>query len=578
MVGIERHALRMLTGGLFAMPQRSITSLKLVVALTALTCVSGCLLLSGRHWDETRKTVIEPINSALHRHLPRDIKGKDLESILELYATDTGTGLPWNEPPQVPEGFTEQRMRWEGPPAQEAIRYRYERLLGLFDTIERAEVRLHRVYWDQSDSSGIPADVRLIVRGIGPQGELRTLDQRARVRIDQRGGKWVLTGEEITFRELLSTSDPRFRVATEAAGIRDTHDTSGSPAFRLVEGVADSSGAAVADFDCDGFEDIALLSPSHLALYRNNADGTFRDVTDTAGLPARFDIAGTGLVFFDADNDGDPDLWVCGIRGERFFRNESCGRFVDVTASAGLKPSRWSSMPMVADYDRDGFLDVYIVRMGDHGGSAPSPNWEAVNGVADGLYRNNGDGTFSDVTAAAGIDATGWGLAGAWGDYNDDGYPDVYVANEFGYNSLYRNNGDGTFTEVAEEAGVLDRGAAMGVAWGDYDNDADLDLFVSNMYANSRWALFHPDFPAPVPWYFSWVPRSDVDAIFDELTRGSTLLRNNGDGTFTDVSEQAGVRDGQWGWGAEFFDYNNDGHLDIYAVNGFVTGPLPDDV
>jgi hypothetical protein len=235
-------------------------------------------------------------------------------------------------------------------------------------------------------------------------------------------------------------------------------------------------------------------------------------------------------------------------------------------------------MPIVADYDRDGFLDVYVVRMGDQEKTAPQPSWDARNGVPHALYHNNGDGTFTDVTAAAGIDETGWGLAGAWGDYNNDGYPDIYVGNEFGFKSLYRNNRDGTFTNVAQAAGALDRGAAMGISWGDYDNDGNLDLFISNMYANSRWALLHPDFPPPVPWYLSWVPRSDIDAIIDELTQGSTLLHNNGDGTFTDVSDKAGIRDGQWGWGAEFFDYNNDGRLDIFAVNGFLTGPLLDDV
>jgi hypothetical protein len=118
----------------------------------------------------------------------------------------------------------------------------------------------------------------------------------------------------------------------------------------------------------------------------------------------------------------------------------------------------------------------------------------------------------------------------------------------------------------------------MGTAWGDYDNDGDLDIFVSNMYANSRWALFHPEFPPPVPWYLRWVPRSNIDAVIEQNTRGSTLLRNNGNGTFTDVGDAAGVRDTQWGWGAEFLDYNNDGRLDIYASNGFVTGPIPDDI
>ena len=131
---------------------------------------------------------------------------------------------------------------------------------------------------------------------------------------------------------------------------------------------------------------------------------------------------------------------------------------------------------------------------------------------------------------------------------------------------------------MTEDAGALDRGAAMGVTWGDYDGDGHLDLYVSNMYANSRWAMFHPDYPTPLPWYLGWVPRDAVDAITDELTRGSTLLRNRGDGTFADVSDTAGIRDGQWGWGAEFLDYDGDGRLDIYAVNGFISGPLPGDV
>lgn len=552
--------------------------LKAAIILAALPPLPGCLLFAGRHWEDARKAVIEPINAAVHRHLPQDIKAKNIDAILAVYATDHGSGLPWNEPLDVSGKFHERRLRWQGPAAPESIRDRYQALFNTFESIEKAEVRIHRVHWDQRTPLGYPADLRLIVRGAGPRGEKRVIDQHARVTLDKQGGSWVLTSEEITARELIKTDKPRFEVVTDAAGIHDTHDISGSPTFRLIGNMAGSSGVAVGDFDCDGYEDIALASSTHVALYRNNVDGTFTDVTATSGLPESFDIAATGLVFFDADNDGAPDLWVCGIRGERFYHNDGCGHFVDATSTAGLKPSRWASMPIVADYDNDGYLDVYIVRMGDHENTAPSPNWDAHNGIPHTLYHNNGDGTFTDVTAAAGIHETGWGLAGAWGDYDNDGYPDIYVGNEFGFKSLYHNNRDGTFTNVTEKAGATDRGAAMGISWGDYDNDGYLDLYISNMYANSRWALFHPEFPPPVPWYLSWVPRSDIEQIVDELSRGSTLLHNNGDGTFTDVSDKAGIRDAQWGWGAEFFDYNNDGRLDIFAANGFITGPLPDDV
>jgi hypothetical protein len=543
-----------------------------------LSSVAGCALFSGRHWDETRTSVIEPINSALHRHLPRDIKSKDLAAIRELYATEIGTGLTWNASAYVNEDFTERRVHWREERGEEPIADRYRQLLGLFATIDRAELRINRIHWERKDSSGYPAKVRLLVRGVGPEGDRRMLDQRAEVRIDKRDGAWAVTAEEVQWRELVSSTTARFEVATEAAGVKDVHDTENSPLFRLIGDVAVSSGVAVADFDCDGREDFALASSTRLTFYRNDGDGTFSDVSGAVGLSAKFDLAAAGLVFFDADNDGDPDLWVSGIRGDRFYRNEGCSGFRDATREAGIAPRVWSSMPLVADYDRDGLLDVFVVRMGDHATTAPQPNWDARNGVGDSLYRNDGDGTFTDVSEAAGIDEEGWGLAAAWGDYDGDGWPDVYVGNEFGTNALYRNDRDGTFTEVAADAGALDRGAAMGVAWADYDNDGDLDLFVSNMYANSRWALFHPDFPSPVPWYLSWVPRQRIDQITDELSRGSTLLSNDGDGTFTDVSDAAGVRDAQWGWGVEFLDYDNDGWQDLYALNGFVTGNLPDDI
>lgn len=547
-----------------------------MISAIALTLVSGCFA-SVEQWEKTRKTEIDPINSAIHRHLPGDIKSRDVDTILRNYDLETGEGIVWSTPEDISGGFSEKRLRWNET-GTETIRRRYEELVGLFAEIDKAEVRIHRIYWNEPADDGYPTEVRFVVRGTGPGGESRFLEQRALLHIDRRGGEWVVTRETIQSRELLDSANPRFAVATASANLNDVHDLSGSPRFRLIGEMAASSGSAVADFDCDGLEDLALLSTNHVTLYRNAADGSFVAVNDEVGMPATLPISGAGIVFFDAENDGDPDLWISGLLGQRFFLNEGCGQFIDQTEIVGIAPSTWSSMPIVADYDNDGFLDVYVVRMGDHEKAAPSPSWNARNGTPDSLYKNLGDGTFKEVTEEADIAERGWGLAGAWGDYDDDGDQDLYVGNEFGTNALYRNDGDGTFTDVAEEAGVLDRGAAMGITWGDYDGDGRLDLYVSNMYANSRWAMFHPDYPTPLPWYLGWVPRDAVDDVTDELTRGSTLLRNQGDGTFTDVSDQAGIRDGQWGWGAEFLDYDNDGLLDVYAVNGFISGPLLDDV
>lgn len=556
---------------------------RLICLAAALAALSGCLLRGGS-WDETRKGLVEPMNSAFHRGLPRSIRQRDLSAILGFYAVERGDGLTWENATPLHGSFDEQVLRWQGPSGSETIRSRYERILALFESVESAEVRIETVDWEHAGDDGYRAEIHLIVRGAAA-GVRRQLDQRAMVSFALRDGTWKMTSENVTARELASGTAPRYEVATQQAGIDNVHDTEGSPTFRIIGGAFNSSGSAVGDVDGDGYEDIVLASSSHLALYRNNRNGTFTDVTANSGLPNPYPSVATGVVLFDYDNDGYPDLYVAAVTGgDRLFHNIGGGTFTEVTAAAGITPDRWASMPTVADYDRDGYLDVYIIRMGDHEHTPPQPNYAARNGLANTLYHNNGDGTFTDVTQHAGVGDTGWGLAGAWADYDEDGWPDLYVVNEFGANVLYRNNGDGTFRDATIESRTAVRSAGMGVAWGDYDNDGHLDLFISAMHANSRWLLFHPDFPQPVPWYvkalgwFTPQVQQRIHQYTDELTRGSSLLRNNGDGTFTDVSDRTGVRDTQWGWGAEFLDYNNDGLLDLYAVNGFISGPLLDDV
>jgi hypothetical protein len=510
--------------------------------------LAGCTRYTGQHWDEVRQSVIEPINSSVHRHLPRDIKAKNMDAVLSMYAVDSGTGLTWSEPVDVSQGFAEQRLRWTGPTGSEPMQARYEQLFATFDTIERAELRIHRVYWDDKEARGYPADVRLLVRGIGPDGSRRMLDQRSRVWIDQRDSQWVLTGEDVKWREMVSTQVPAFDVATQTSGLDDVHDIDGSPPFRLLGDMGTSSGLAVADFDCDGFEDVALLSSSRLRLYRNGADGTFTDVTAERRLPAQIDIAGTGLVFFDADNDGDPDLWVSGIRGQRFYRNDDCKSFSDVTDAAGIAPSVWASMPIVADYDRDGRLDVFVVRMGDHEHTSPLPNWDAHNGTRDSLYHNNGDGTFSAATSGLGRGATsGAGFGAAWFDYNGDNRQDLYLGNDFigerpDHNHLWRNNGRAgggkEFTDVSAQSDTALFNNTMGIAVGDFDRDLRLDLALSDIGAKK-------------------------------------LLRNRGNGTFADIASSARVaRPLQRStvqsitWGVGSYDFNLDGWEDLYISNG----------
>src|SRR5262245_3285486 len=540
-------------------------------------------------WETTRATVIDPLNSAIHRRLPSLTKAHDLEGVLGLYTTPVGDGLRWEDPQVVYPGRGETMLRWTVTRGDEPIRDRYRHLFEIFPHIDRAELRLERVDWRHAADAGIPASARLIVRGIDADGVPAQLDQRTRILVRSTDDGWRIAAETVVARELVTRETPAFADATAAAGIANTHTNTGSPPFRLFGGGTDnpvghSSGSAVGDVDGDGCDDVFMGGRPDAVLYRGHCDGTFTDATAAVGLPHPWPTAATGAVFFDYDNDGWPDLYVAAVSGgDRLFHNDG-GGFRDVTAAARIPAGRWGSMPLAADYDRDGYLDLYVVRMGDYEATTPRPNYDAANGVPNTLLHNERDGTFRDVTDHAGVGHRGWDLAGAWGDYDGDGWPDLYVANEFGSNALYHNRGDGTFVDVARATGTVDGGSSMGVVWVDIDGDGDLDLYVSNMHANSGWALFHPDFPAPIPGpyrllgFFTDRVRQRSDEIIDHLVRGSSLYRNDGNGHFTDVSEAAGVRDAQWAWAAEAIDYDDDGWPDLFVTNGFISGPLLDDV
>src|SRR5439155_1515296 len=301
----------------------------------------------------------------------------------------------------------EGMRRWEGNRGPEPIRTRYERLLALFATIEKAELRIDRVSWCAADADGYPARVRLLVRGTRADGIRATLEQAATLRVAPRDGRWRITREDVTARTLVTRRTPRFARVTDAAGIASVHTSDGSPAFRLFGGGPDnpvgaSSGVAVADTDGDGCEDVFLAGSPDAVLYRNRCDGTFSDVTAASGLPHPYPATATGAVFFDYDNDGWPDLFVAAARGgDRLFHNTGGGHFVDVSAAAGIPPWRWASMAAVAAYDRDGFLHLDVVGVGDQEATVPRANYAPTNRVPRTLSRNHGDGTLTDVTPRA---------------------------------------------------------------------------------------------------------------------------------------------------------------------------------
>lgn len=191
---------------------------------------------------------------------------------------------------------------------------------------------------------------------------------------------------------------------------------------------------------------------------------------------------------------------------------------------------------------------------------------------------SNGDGTFTDRTVEAGVGHTGWALAVATADYDLDGDTDIFVGNDVGFDVLYRNRGDGTFDDVAVESGIAFRGSTMSAAWGDLNGDGYPELFAPAMDSNSRWMIDQPGFPAPAPWLARLFIRPIILGILKEMLYGNRFYLNQGDGTFREAADELGVRRSGWAWSGLFLDYDNDTQLDLYCINGFISGEKKDDL
>jgi len=355
-----------------------------------------------------------------------------------------------------------------------------------------------------------------------------------------------------------------------------------------------SGGASAADYDNDGRQDIFFPDGVRSRLYRNVSDEgsnvKFADVTSEAGLEG-IDQANAGL-FADVDNDGDADLFVARyLAPNKFFRNAG-GRFVDQSKEVGLDLESSSVTACFLDYDRDGFVDLYVGLYGDAFKDVPRLPFFAQNAQPNRLYHNEHGQGFRDVTQSSRTGDTGWALAVASADYDGDGYPDIGVANDFGRKCLFHNNGDGTFTDTAKEAGVLDFSGGMGLTFGDFDDDGLIDLYTSNINSNQRW--FGEDMTvsqyvrnvARTRWLlldmfeykkFYDLVGSDWMSIGTTIGEGNSLFKNNGNGTFQELKDSHTARAG-WGWSVSFFDADNDTDLDIYAANGWITNKNKDDL
>jgi hypothetical protein len=365
------------------------------------------------------------------------------------------------------------------------------------------------------------------------------------------------------------------------------------------------AGVSAVDYDDDGWYDIFFADGERPRLYRNRGGGSFEDVTERVGLPASMPGVNVGI-FADFDNDGVKDIFLgCFTDRSRLFKgvvdsqDNTQRKFVDVTDSSGLVRKGDGDFVVVAtagDYDNDGRLDLYLGRYLDPRKNLPTTLFYTRNGEGNSLLHNDGkDGKlhFTDVTREAGITESGLSLGVAWADFDNDNDLDMYVANDFGRDALLRNNGNGTFTDVSRESGAFDPGYGMSASWGDLDGDGDLDIYVSDVHSGQRWygqaatlykylmtstrqGTIFSDFPAYKEIY--GMVGADWSSYGDQVVKGNALYLNDGSGHFKEVTERSRTNPFGWFWGNTTLDYDGDGRLDIYAANGWISSKSKDDL
>ena len=335
-----------------------------------------------------------------------------------------------------------------------------------------------------------------------------------------------------------------------------------------------NNGIAVGDVDGDGAEEVYVCQPGGLPnrLYKIGEDGRMLDITERWGVAVLDDS--TAALFLDLRNSGRQDLVVLTTAGPLLFVNDGTTLRHKSSAFQFQEPPQGTFTGMAAaDYDRDGRLDLYLCTyvyfQSEDQYRYPTPYHDAQNGPPNFLFRNQltaeGDGFFEDVTAATGLNENNnrYSFAPAWCDYDGDGWPDLYVANDFGRKNLYKNQG-GRFHDVAGAAGVEDIGPGMSAAWFDYDGDARPDLYVSNMWtASGQRVVADP--------HFAPVAKDGLTDAYRRHTKGNSLYRNRGDGTFEEAGAAERVEMGRWAWSADAFDFDNDGAPEIYIACGMLT-------
>ncbi len=375
---------------------------------------------------------------------------------------------------------------------------------------------------------------------------------------------WQIEGLDVESMSSMVTDTDLFSEVAVPAGVHQTFAAFGTAPNDTVV----AHGVAVADVNSDGLLDVVTTGGETNRLYINDGRGGFRDLSEESLVA--LSPAASAALFLDADNDGDSDLFLSQVGEQVLLENRWVPdgeiSFLDRSLQAGVAVPATGFSAVAADVNNDGWQDIYVASYNRYGLVMPNSWDRATNGTPNLFFLNQGDGTFREVAAGWGVQDSRWSYAAAFADYDEDGDQDLYVANDFGENGLYVNDG-GRFTEVAAERGVLDPGNGMGVSFGDYDNDGDLDLHVTNMSSTAGNRILSRLYPDAAPG----------DSVLMKLASGNSLFENVGNGAFRNVTSELGGLSSGWAFGGGFLDFNNDGWEDLHSPNGFISGKTMND-
>ncbi len=569
------------------------------IPLVILFIFGGTVWATNR-WMMGNEAVVFEIGQSVRGRLgdlADDFKHGDPQVIASYYADGfRGSELGFDRREKISEEEGIVLEDWKAAPGTTLNRQQFlDQLMSYYGQLHELEkTKLKMVHLNSYTKTTANILMRFQIYAHDEQGH--PIEDRGHFNMDlvRPKGDWMIVKQELVEgRRALGADSTYFVDVTDQAGIN--FNTGVNKIFQqqrynfaIVDRAA--GGVTSGDYDHDGYPDLFFAGSEGSKLYRNTGSGTFEDVTAKAGLSGEETKYAQGCIFADYNNDGYLDIYITKTPNvtNRLFKNNGNGTFTDVTKQAGLELSSYCTTAGFADIDNDGDLDLYVSIYGSALENSPDPPFHDRYGVPDRLFRNNGNGTFTDITDEAEVGDPGWALGMTFLDYDNDGDQDIYVANDFGCNSLFQNDGTGHFKNVAKQAGALDYGFGMSASPGDYDNDGDLDIYVSNLYSGTTWYIQHAVMD------FFWVrlidpPRtlkmiktgwqvmdncgglSGVSELGKKFGEGNSLLQNQGDGSFKSIGVEKGVNMAGWCWGSNFFDFDNDGDLDIHAVNGWVS-------